>query len=212
MNRQAYVSQLSGREDEQLRHVREDIIARGMPSISVMPDLGRLLEMLVRTSGATRVLEIGALGGYSGICLARGLSPEGRLLSLELDPDFADAAQANLTRAGLGDKVEYRIGQALDSLQQLIHEGKRFDFFFIDADKENYPNYLEAALALADSGAVICADNVLLGDRVPDESNHDPSVIAMRRFNETLCHHPRLQSVILPVHDGFAIATVLSGE
>jgi caffeoyl-CoA O-methyltransferase len=207
VTRDEYVLDIVG-EDELLQSVRQQIEERGMPAISVSPELGKLLTILVKTSGAKRVLEIGALGGYSGICLARGLPDDGRLISLELNAEFAAFAESNLVAAGLGHKVEFRIGQAVDSLAALAAEGQRFDLVFIDADKPNYPRYLTAAIELANPGALIVADNVLLRDRVLDLDNHSPSPEAMRQFNEMLKTDQRLEATLLPVRDGFAIARV----
>lgn len=195
--------------DEALTRVNESIAARGMPAISVAPGYGRLLTMLVRLSGATQALEIGALGGYSGICLARGLPATGRLLSLELREDYAEVARTNVTAAGYGELAEYRIGDATDSLMKLEASGERFDFFFIDADKENYPNYLEACIKLANPGALIAADNTLLRGRTVDLAKQGPSVIAVREFNRTIATDPRLQGVHLPAYDGLALARVI---
>ena len=137
-----YVDRLLG-EDADLARVHAAIEAKGMPQISIASGYGKLLTMLVRMSGAVNVLEIGALGGYSGICLARGLREGGRLTSLELMQDYAATARGNLEAAGLGDRVKYLVGDAKDSLAALAKEGRKFDFFFIDADKESYPEYLE---------------------------------------------------------------------
>ncbi|ANE48318.1 methyltransferase [Paenibacillus swuensis] len=195
-------------EDTQLKATAEGIRERGMPEISVAPGYGRLLTMLVRMSGSKQILEIGALGGYSGICLARGLGAEGRLISLELLPEYADVAMEHMRQAGLGDKVQYRIGEALGHLEKLGAEGATFDFFFIDADKENYPNYLDWAIRLANPGAVIVGDNVLLRGRTTDPLKQGPSVLAMREFNKRMASDPRLESTILPAYDGLAIARV----
>jgi caffeoyl-CoA O-methyltransferase len=207
MTRNEYIQQLV-REDELLVSVRKSILEHDMPPISVAVELGRLLTLLVRSTGARRILEIGALGGYSGICLARGLPEDGKLVSLELNPDFANVARANLAHAGLIDRVEFKVGPAVDSLEALINEGAKFDFFFIDADKPNYPNYLELAIQLANSGALITADNVLLGDRVTDVNNHDPSPEGVRQFNQAMHTDARLEAVLLGVSDGFSIARV----
>lgn len=195
-------------EDPILRMVTEGIRAADMPEISIAPGYGRLLTLLVRMSEAKRVLEIGALGGYSGICLARGLGETGRVVSLELKPDFAEVAKRHVTAAGLGDKVEYRIGEALDSLDALEREGARFDLYFIDADKGNYLNYLERAIRLANPGAIIVGDNALMRGRVVDPSVTSNSVQVMRRFNETIATDPRLESTLLPAYDGLCIARV----
>lgn len=207
MTREEYVQDFVC-EDEMLLRVKQRIAERGMPTISVPPELGKLLTLLVKSTGCTQVLEIGALGGYSGICLARGLPAGGKLISLELNEEWALFAKSNLVEAGLGDRVEYRLGNAADSLEQLVREGAKFDLFFIDADKPNYPLYLQRAIELANTGALIIADNVLLGDRVLNPDNHDPSPEAVRAFNQTLKTDARLESTLLPVRDGFAIAYV----
>ncbi|MCS7460199.1 O-methyltransferase [Paenibacillus doosanensis] len=194
--------------DEQLDKVAETIRAEGMPEISIARGYGKLLTLLVQMTGAERILEIGALGGYSGICLARGLGERGKLVSLELKQQYTEVARRNLTAAGLGDKVEYRTGEALDSLRRLEEEGYRFDLYFIDADKGNYPNYLEWAIKLANPGAVIVGDNTLLhGDSMNPEAKGN-RVVKMREFNERMVRDPRLEGVILPAYDGLAIARV----
>jgi caffeoyl-CoA O-methyltransferase len=193
-------------KDEQLERVLETIRANGMPDISVKPGYGRLLTLLVKMSGAKRVLEIGALGGYSGICLMRGLPPDGRLVSLELRADYASLARANLTAAGFGSRVEYITGEALPNLERLGAEGRRFDFFFIDADKGNYPNYLQWAIELGSPGAVIVGDNTLLHGKVMDPAAQGNNVRKMREFNRLMAEHPRLESAMLPAYDGLAVA------
>ena len=194
--------------DAQLERVNEAIKAAGMPEISVAPGYGRLLTMLVTVSGASKALEIGALGGYSGICLARGLPASGKLVSLELRADYAAVAEANVAAAGFGALTEYRIGEASHSLADLAEQGETFDFFFIDADKENYPNYLEACIRLANPGAMIAADNTLLRGRTLDPAKQGPSVLAIRDFNRRIANDPRLLGVHLPSYDGLALARV----
>ncbi|MDF2714916.1 MAG: methyltransferase [Paenibacillus sp.] len=194
--------------DKDLERVNEAIRRNGMPEISVAPGYGRLLTMLVRLSGAGRLLEIGALGGYSGICLARGLDGGGKLLSLELKEEFASVAKENLTAAGFGDVVEYRIGEALDSLERLGEEGAVFDFFFIDADKGNYVRYLDWAIRLAAPGALIVGDNALLHGKTMDPEAKGNSVAVVREFNSRIATDPRLESTILPAYDGLCIARV----
>ncbi|HEU4965485.1 MAG TPA: O-methyltransferase [Bacilli bacterium] len=208
MDRYEYARQLFVQEDEQLVHTREATVERGMPAINVKPDLGKLLHLLVKIAGARDILEIGALGGYSGIWLARALPEGGTLTSLEIEEEYANFAQSNLERAGLGDKVSYRVGHALESLKQLEAEGRRFDLFFIDADKDNYPHYLESAIRLSNPGALIIGDNVLRGDRVLDPSNTAPDVEGIRVFNRRLAEDERLESILLPLHDGLSIARV----
>ncbi|MBJ6359819.1 O-methyltransferase [Paenibacillus sp. GCM10012307] len=202
-----YVADLF-REDEHLERAKEGIREAGMPEISIQPAFGRMLTMLAYTSGAQNILEIGALGGYSGICLARGLREGGSLTSLELEAAYADVARRHLTAAGLGDKVIYRIGDAAKSLGELESEGRSFDFFFIDADKQGYPVYLDHALRLARPGALIVADNTLLRGRVTDPDKQGPSVHAMRSFNERLATDERLISTLIPAYDGLSIAVV----
>lgn len=206
--RQEHYSEQLYEEDELLLKVKEAIRESGMPEVSVAPGYGRLLSMLVALSRAEAVLEIGALGGYSGICLARGLSSAGTLTTLELKTEYAEMANRHLKLAGFGDKVEYRVGPALESLAELEREGRTFDFFFIDADKENYPNYLEYAIRLARPGAMIAGDNVFLRGRTLNPEKNGPAVQAMRRFNETIAGDSRLTSTMLPAYDGLVLAVV----
>ncbi|MCI1694836.1 O-methyltransferase [Aneurinibacillus aneurinilyticus] len=208
MNQEEYIRSLFAQPDEILADVIKSIERQGMPSISVSPEGGIFLTMLVRTANAKQILEIGALGGYSGICLLRGLRGEGHLTSLELKQEYADLAHANLKKAGVGEQVTYRIGEALDSLGQLEREGKTFDFFFIDADKPNYSNYLGHCIRLANPGAIIVADNVLWHGRVYDETAQEDSTRALRAFNEKIAGDSRLESLLIPLGDGMAMARV----
>lgn len=199
-------------KDIDLERVHEVIRRNEMPEISVAPGYGRLLTFLISLSKAHSVLEIGALGGYSGICLARGLSEGGTLVSLELRQEYADIAQENLSAAGLGNRVRYMVGDASQSLEELHSRGDRFDFFFIDADKENYPYYLEKCIQLSNEGAIIAADNTLLRGKTIDPAKQGPSVLAMREFNRIIAQDPRLDGVHLPAYDGLALAKVMKGE
>ncbi|RED65569.1 O-methyltransferase [Cohnella lupini] len=196
------------RRDSDLERVVESIRRAGMPEISVAAGYGRLLTFLVAITGARSILEIGALGGYSGICLARGLPEDGRLISLELKQEYADIAKDNMTAAGHGSKAEYLVGDASESLDKLALKDNRFDFFFIDADKENYPNYLEACIALANEGAIIAADNTLLRGKTIDDNKQGPSVLAIRQFNRLIAQDSRLMGVHLPAFDGLALAKI----
>lgn len=206
-NQEEYSEQLYI-EDELLLKVKQAIIDNHMPEVSIAPGYGRLLTMLVRMSRSASILEIGALGGYSGICLCRGLDSGGRLTSLELKAEYAELAQRHLHEAGFGEAVEYKLGPALDSLEQLAAEGRRFDFFFIDADKENYPNYLEYAIRLASPGAIIAGDNIFLRGRTLNPEKKGPAVQAIRRFNEMIASDERLMTTLLPAYDGLALAIV----
>lgn len=205
-----YIDSVFNNEDELLKSVLRSIEENGMRSISVSPSSGKLLTMLVSIAEAKNILEIGALGGYSGICLARGFGDNGKLTSLELMESYAELAQDNLKKAGFGNQVNYMTGPALESLEKLYQEKKRFDFFFIDADKENYKNYLNACIELAESGALIVADNVLAGGSVADPLIESKKYTQnMREFNEAVAKHPHLESILLPIGDGLTVSRVI---
>lgn len=204
---EAYIESLY-EPDPILEKVKANMLELGMPDMSVEPGYGRLLTLLVKLTRARRVLEIGALGGYSGICLARGLPADGRLVSLELSPAFVVTAQAHLREAGLGDLVEYRVGDARESLRALREEGARFDMVFIDADKINYAHYLEEAIALGGAGALIVADNPFMRGKTLDPVRQGGAVRHMREFNQLLTADNRLETTILPGYDGLCIARV----
>jgi predicted O-methyltransferase YrrM len=206
--REAYVQQLFVKEDEVLRSIEPGLSERGMPQISVSPNVGKTLHMLVRITGARRVLEIGTLGGYSTIWLSRALPEDGRLVSLELSANHAAFARENVEHAGLTDRVEIRVGDAKESLQQLADEGETFDFFLIDADKESYLTYWEWALRLARPGAVITADNALLHDLIFEENVEDERARAILRFNEAVSRDDRVEAMLLPFGDGLLVAQV----
>lgn len=193
-------------EDTLLKDIKAGIVERGMPSISVPPVTGAALAWLIQTTQRKNILEIGALGGYSGVWMARALPADGRLTSLELRAEYRDVARASLERAGLGDRVTYRVGPAADSLAELEKEGAKFDFFFIDADKENYPVYLEYAVKLAEPLAIIAADNTLQGGRVLDDDNQHSNVAAIRDYNRRAAEHPQLAALLLPIGDGLTLA------
>lgn len=186
-----------------------------LPPIDVTPLQGKFLELLVRMSGARRVLEIGMLGGYSTAWMARALPSDGRVISLELEQRHADVARKNLESVGLADRVEIRVGRAADSLQKLVADkAAPFDLIFIDADKAGYPDYLDWSLKLSRPGTVIVADNVVREGAVIDPKSADPNVQGVRRFTEKLAAEPRLtatalQTVSSKKHDGLILATVL---
>src|SRR5580698_9576281 len=159
----------------------------GLPAISVSPTQGKLLHLLARLQGARNILEIGTLGGYSTIWLARALPADGHLISLELDPKHAEVARANLARAGVANVAEILLGRAADSLQKLVAEKVGpFDLIFIDADKQGYADYLQWSLKLSRRGTLIIADNVVRKGEVADPSSTDANVQGIRRFNEVL--------------------------
>ena len=186
--------------------------AAGLPPINVAPNQGKLLMLLARLQGARKILEIGTLGGYSTIWLARALPEGGRLVTLEFDPKHAEVARANIARAGLADKVDVHLGQALTTLPLLASEAP-FDLVFIDADKPSNPDYLAWALKLTRPGSLIVLDNVVREGRVIDAKSGDASIQGVRRGNEMLAKEPRLlstaiQTVGVKGYDGFAIALV----
>ena len=189
----------------------------GLPSINVAPNQGQLLMLLARMKGARRILEIGTLGGYSTIWLAKALPAGGRLITLEALARHAEVARANIARAGLSETVELRLGPALDTLAGLVKEGAEpFDLIFIDADKPNNPRYLAFALELSRPGTLIIADNVVRDGEVANVRSRDPSVTGIRRFNELVAAEPRLcatalQTVGAKGYDGFLLALVTEG-
>lgn len=186
----------------------------GLPRIAVSAAQGKFLSLLVRSTGARRVLEVGTLGGYSSIWMARGLPEDGTLITLELSPTNAEVARRNLDRAGVGAKVEVKVGPASDTLAAMIAAGtKPFDFVFLDADKEGYPDYLAQSLMLSRPGTVIVADNVVREGGIVDEANTDSMVLGIRRFLDDAGSDPRLdgtavQTVGAKGHDGFAFLIV----
>jgi len=184
----------------------------GMPAIQVSPSQGKFLYLLTRMCGARRILEVGALGGYSTIWLARALPSDGALISLEVDPKHADVARTNLARAGFTDNVEVRVGSALDTLPQLaVQNVAPFDLIFIDADKANYPAYLDHSLRLTRRGSVIIADNVVRQGAVLQSGSLDESLMGLQQFNAALAADPRVEAIVVQMvgakgHDGMAIA------
>lgn len=202
--------ELLGTEDEALRAARESTGPAGMPAIEVSAQHGHLLSLFATLTGARRVLEIGTLAGYSTICLARGVGPQGRVTTLEYEPRHAEVARENLTRAGVADRVEVIVGAALDTLPTL--QGP-FDMFFIDADKENNPAYVEAAIGLAEPGALIIIDNIARGGRVLKPAHDDAQALAVRDTLALIGQHPRLDAAAIQTvgakgWDGFAVAVV----
>jgi predicted O-methyltransferase YrrM len=181
----------------------------------VSPNHGKLLHLLAKIQGARKILEIGTLGGYSTIWLARALAPGGHLITLENDPRHADVARANLGNAGLGRLVQVRVGAALDTLPQLVAEGRGpFDLFFIDADKVNTPSYFTWALTLSRPGSLIIVDNVIRDGAVADASSTDQAVQGMRQFFERVRSEPRveataIQTVGVKGYDGLALLRVI---
>ena len=201
-----YIAGLFSAEDELLASLREEADRTGLPPIAISADEGRLLQVLLTAIGARRVLEVGTLGGYSAICMARALPPGGRVLSIEIDERHAAFARRYIQRAELSDRVEVRLGRALDVLPAL--DGERFDAIFLDADKEPLPTYFDWALRLVRPGGLIIADNALWGGRVYDGDESDERTRGVREFNRRMSTDPRVLGIIVPTHDGVAVAVV----
>jgi predicted O-methyltransferase YrrM len=201
--------------DAALDFARQTSEAAGLPQIAVTPSQGKLLHLLARSLGAVNILEIGTLGAYSTIWLARALAEGGRLVTLEADAKHAEVARANIANAELSERIELREGPALDTLPELAAEGlAAFDFIFIDADKENNANYFEWALKLSRPGSLIFIDNVIREGEVANVANDDPMVLGVRQLNEALAKEPRvvattIQTVGAKGYDGFTLVLVL---
>ena len=211
-----YIEELFVPADDALDLALAESAAAGLPQIAVSPIYGKLLTLLARSMDAHTILEIGTLGGYSTICLARALPEGGRLVTLEFNSLHAQVAQANIARAGLAGQVEVIVGRAVDSLAALSAERRGpFDMIFIDADKPSYPDYLTWSLQLSRPGTLIIADNVVRAGKVIDPDSDDPNVQGVRRFNELLAADPLVDATILQTvggkgYDGLAIVLVKS--
>ena len=208
-----YVEDLFAPQDAALEAALRESQRAGLPEIQVSPNEGKLLQLLAEMVGAGRILEIGTLGGYSAINLARAMAEKGTLISLEIDERHAEVARENIERASLGEKVEIRVGDARELLAQLAENDEGpFDLVFIDADKEGYPEYLEWSMRLSRPGSLILADNTIRGGSVLDP--RDESARATRDFNAKIANDPRLSAIVVPLIrervDGLAIARVRS--
>jgi len=211
-----YLGETLVRQDEALAAALRESAAAGLPAISVSAAHGKLLHLLARVQGARTILEIGTLGGYSAIWLARALPPGGRMLTLESEARHAEVARANLARAGLANVVTVRLGRAIDTLPELAREAAGpFDFIFIDADKPSNPDYFAWALRLARRGSVIVVDNVVRGGAVADAASKDAAVQGVRRLNQLIAAEPRVAATAIQTvghkgYDGFAVALVVA--
>ncbi len=214
-----YIGDLLIGDDPALDAALQDSAAAGLPPIAVTPAQGKLLELLARVQGARTILELGTLGGYSTIWLARALPAGGRIVTLEANSRYAALARASIARAGLGEVVELRVGAALETLPQLAAEGAGpFDMIFIDADKGNYPGYFEWSLKLSRPGTLIVGDNVVRDGAILDPDAEDPSggnetIKGVRRFYEMLAAESRVSATAIQTvgdkgYDGFALAIV----
>ncbi len=202
---EAYLRENFAIEDDVLTAIRENIAARGLPHISINPEDGRFLEFIVAASGARLVLEIGTLGGYSGTWIARGMPDDGRLITIELSPEYASVAEHNFRLAGFVERVDIRVGDAHQLLPKLSTEGP-FDFIFIDAEKEGYPAYLEWALENLQPGGIVAGHNAFGHGDVVDAADTSEQTEALRAFNRRLAEDPQMVSLIFPAGDGMAVA------
>jgi predicted O-methyltransferase YrrM len=211
-----YIGGLLAPHDALLNDALEASEAAGLPAIQVSPTQGKLLHVLARMVGARNILEIGTLGGYSTIWMARALPPGGYLLTLEADKKHAQVARTNFDRAGLGTTIALRFGPALENLPKIAAEGREpFDLIFIDANKSSMAEYFGWALKLSRRGSVIVADNVIRDGKVIDTTSEDPDIVGVRRFNARLAAEPRvsateIQTVGSKGYDGFALALVIA--
>lgn len=209
-----YVSDVLIPRDSTLEEALQANAAANLPAHDVSPTQGKFLKLLVQIQGARNILEIGTLGGYSTIWLARGLLSGGRVVTLEANEKHAEIARNNIERANLNDKIEVRVGLALDSLRQIKNENyEPFDFIFIDADKQNNPTYFEWALKLSRPGTIIIGDNVVREGEVIDNTSKDPRVQGIHRFYELIAAEPRVSATALQTvgskgYDGFVMAVV----
>jgi predicted O-methyltransferase YrrM len=206
----AYITDLLVGPDKALDDTLAASDAGGLPQIAVAPNQGKMLNLIARIHGARRILEIGTLAGYSTIWLARALPADGELITLEYDPHHAEVATANIAAAGLADRVEVKVGAALDTLATL--DGT-FDLFFIDADKVNNPNYVTWAIEHSRPGSVIIVDNVVRDGNVVDADSTDPSIVGTRALGALLANEPRVSATMVQTvgtkgYDGFALVLV----
>lgn len=209
-----YISQMLAPEDEVLKETIKSLDDANMPQISVTANQGKFLQVIARMCNAKRVLELGTLAGYSTIWMARSLPESGKIVTVEFDPRHANVAKQNIEKAGLSDKVDIRVGKAMDILVQLKEAKEEpFDLIFIDADKPPYAEYFEMALTLSRSGTVIICDNVIREGKVLDEHSDDDRVVGVQRLNKMLASNENVTATILQTvgvkeYDGMAIAVV----
>lgn len=210
----AYYSRALLPEDPVMRQVLQNAVDADLPPIHIEPNQGAFLQLLARGCGASRILELGTLGGFSTIWMARGLPAGGKLVTLELDPDCAEVARKNFALAGVEDRIDLRLGSAADSLRAMIAAGEEpFDFVFFDADKDGYPEYLELSMQLVHPGSMLVADNVARQAQILNPDCEDPSVQGTQAFLKKLGADPRLDATALQTvgakgYDGFALAVV----
>ena len=209
-----YISEISAQEDKILTDVIKSLEDENIPQMSVSANHGKFLQVLMISCNAKRVLELGTLGGYSTIWLARALPDKGKLISLEIDKHYSEVAKKNIENAGLSEKVDIRLGRALDILPTFIEQNEEpFDFIFIDADKPPYTEYFELAIKLSREGTIIVCDNVIREGKVLDENSSDEKVLGVQKLNESLRKNKDITATIIQTvgikeHDGMVVAVV----
>lgn len=209
-----YIGNLLASEDTVLQETIQSLDDASMPQISVTATQGKFLQVMLHSCKAKRVLELGTLGAYSTIWMARAIPADGKVITVEFDPHHADVASRNIAKAGLSDKIDLRVGKAMDVLNELISKGElSFDFIFIDADKPPYTEYFELALQLSHPGTMIICDNVIREGKILDENTTDGRVKGVQRFNQMLAGNPKVTATIMQTvgakeYDGMAIAVV----
>ncbi|MBT8143692.1 MAG: class I SAM-dependent methyltransferase [Gammaproteobacteria bacterium] len=203
-----YILSVSLREDDILRELREETSSMAMAVMQIAPDQGQFMALLAQLVNAQNAIEIGVFTGYSSLCVARALPPDGKLLCCDVSEEWTAVAQRYWQRAGVEEKIELVLQPATQTLQQRIADGERgvYDFAFVDADKENYDNYFELCLELLRPGGLIVFDNVLWSGDVLDTSTDDPETVAFQKLNAKLHHDPRVDISLLPVADGLYLA------
>jgi len=206
----SYAIDLFGIEDELLRSLRIEAASAGIPEIQISPEQAAFMQVLLRGTGARRVIEVGTLAGYSAIVMARALPSDGHLVTIERDPFHAEFARNMIARAGLNQLIEVRIGSGIDVLERNLAGTGPYDFAFIDADKQGYVRYLELILPMMRPGGMIAGDNAMAWGRITDRRTDDDSVLGMQAFNRAMASHPRLQSALLPIGDGMCVGVVLN--
>lgn len=210
-----YLNRMFPVEDPLLAELRAEAEKAGIPPIQISPEQGAFMQVLLRGTGARRVIEIGTLAGYSAIIMARALPEDGRIVTVERDPFHADFAREYIRKAGLEKRIEVRTGAAADTLERELKDSGPYDFAFIDADKPGYARYLELLIPMMRTGGMIAGDNALAWGLIADdagtieEAGNRENVLGMQAFNTAMASHPRLQSSIVPVGDGMCIGVVI---
>jgi caffeoyl-CoA O-methyltransferase len=203
-----YLLSVSLREHDLLRRLREETAPDPAARMQISPEQGQFMALLARLMDARRCLEIGVFTGYSSLALALALPDDARIVACDVNERWTSVARRYWAAAGVAHKVELRLATAMETLEALLAAGEagRFDFAFLDADKENYPGYYERALALLRPGGLLVADNTLWSGRVADPEHAEPATVALRHFNELLHHDERVDLSLVPIGDGLTLA------